>query len=120
MIYLLGTFKKELFGSIDPALFAAYLFFAGIGIFFVLMLGTQLRNQNSQRKFSWAYLFSDNAKRIYASIIAVVISIRFAHDIFGWEINSFKAFCIGTAWDGIALFIKQKTNILDPSPKPQS
>jgi len=111
------TFLNYLLGPTSPALFAACVFFAAIGIFFVLLLGTQLRKPDSPYspvKFSWSYLWSDNARRIYASVIAVLISLRFYPEIFGKDITPLLAFGVGTAWDGIALFIKQKTSLLDP------
>lgn len=112
--------KDYIFGNIDPIFFAACVFFASIGILFVLLLGTNLRDKNSANspsEFSWKYLWNDNAKRVYASIIATLITLRFMTEVTGWELNQWRAFCVGTAFDGIALFIKQKTNILDPKPK---
>jgi hypothetical protein len=115
-------FWNYIIGPTEPALFAACIFFAGMGIFFVLLLGTRLRDKlspYSPPQFSWQYLWSDNARRIYASIIAVLISLRFLPDLFtGLKLTPLVAFGIGTAWDGIALVIKQKTNILDPKDKP--
>ena len=113
--------KNYLTGNTDPTFFLWCLFFAGLGILFVLLMGTRLRDPaslNSPSKFSWAYLWSDNIRRILASVLAVYLSLRFMPDLFGWELNEWKALLVGTAWDGIALFIKQKSNILDPKDKP--
>ena len=82
----------------------------------MLLMGTKLRDPasvNSPAKFSWAYLWSDNIRRILASILAVYLSLRFMPDLLGWELNEWKALLVGTAWDGIALFLKQKTNWLE-------
>jgi hypothetical protein len=111
---------KYILGGIEPAFFFACMFFALMGILLVLLLGTRLRDKNSldsPHHFSWSYLFSDNAKRIYASIIATLLTLRFMTEITGWELTQWKAVIVGTAWDSIALFIKQKTNILDPKSK---
>jgi len=108
--------KNYLTGATDPTFFLWCLFFAGLGILFVLLMGTRLRDPasvNSPAKFSWAYLWSDNIRRILASILAVYLSLRFMPDLFGWELNEWKALLVGTAWDGIALFLKQKTNWLE-------
>lgn len=110
-------FKDYLFGGIDPSLFGASIFFAAVGILFVLLLGTGLRNplsQSSPQKFSWRYLWSDNLKRILASVLAVLITLRFMTEMTGWELSPWKALVIGTMWDTIALFVKQKTKLLDP------
>lgn len=117
------SFWNHVIGPTDPALFAACIFFAAIGVFFVLLIGTRLRDKqspNSPQKFSWAYLWSDNARRIYASAIAVLLTLRFMPEpqLLGWELTPWKALCVGTAWDTILLFVKQKTSILDPKPKP--
>jgi|SRR5690606_19441157 hypothetical protein len=112
--------KEYILGGIDPIFFSACVFFAGVGILFVLLLGTNLRDKRSPtspEKFSWKYLWNDNTKRIAASIIATLVSLRFMTELTGWELNQWRSFCIGCAFDGIALFIKQKTNFLDPKPK---
>ena len=114
-------FKNYLTGQTDPGLFIACLFFAGLGILFVLLMGTRLRDPrsiNSPRYFSWQYLWSDNTRRILASILAVYLTLRFMPELTGWELNEWKAVIVGTAWDGIALFLKQKTDLLDPKKTP--
>lgn len=110
---------KYLLGQTEPVVFLGNIIFAALGIFVVLLLGTNLRNPKSTgspEKFSWNYLWCDNARRIYASAICVLISLRFAPEIFGWDITAWKAFCIGLAWDTITFIIKQKTSIFDPKP----
>lgn len=107
-------------GDIDPALFVACLFFAFLGVMIVLLAGTKLRDPNSgasPSKFSWKYLWNDNLKRIILNIVCVVITLRFMPEITGWDLSVFKGLCIGLAWDGIFLLIKQKTAILDPNKK---
>ncbi len=113
-MYLLNS---PLTGLTDPGTFAWCMFFSGLGILFVLWAGTGLRNPQSTTspdKFSWRYLFSDNFKRILSSVLAVYLTLRFMPEITGWELNEWRAVIVGTAWDGIALFFKQKTNLLDP------
>lgn len=116
------NFFNYLTGPNDPVLFAVCLFFfAPIGILFVLLMGTRLRDPrslNSPQRFSWNYLWNDNVKRILASILAVYITLRFMTELTGWQLNEWRAVIVGTAWDGIALFLKQKTDLLDPK-KPQ-
>jgi hypothetical protein len=116
-----NTFWNHMLGPTDPWLFLACVIFAGAGVFFVLLLGTKLRDKDSPyspNKFSWNYLWCDNARRIYASALAVILTLRFLPDLMGWNLDPFKALCVGMGWDGILLFIKQKTAILDPKPKP--
>lgn len=110
-------FKTYILGGIEPTLFLACVIFAGIGVFFTLLTGTRLRDKNSPYSpvnFSWTYLFSDNARRIYASVLAVLVTLRFAPEILNLELTPFRALCVGVFWDGIALFVKQKTSIFDP------
>lgn len=97
--------------------FLSYAFFACVGIAFTLLAGTLLRDKasvDSPSDFSYSYLIWDNAKRILLSIIAVAVSIRFAPELFGFDMSFFKAFAIGASFDGLALIIKQKTTLLDP------
>jgi hypothetical protein len=108
--------KEHLLGGIEPGLFGACIIFAGLGILLVLLMGTTLRSTTSPSsppEFSWRYLWNDNTKRILASALATLLSLRFMTELTGWELSPWKAFVIGTAWDGIALFIKQKTSWLD-------
>jgi Ni/Fe-hydrogenase subunit HybB-like protein len=112
--------KGYLIGPTEPILFLACVIFAGLGILLVLLMGTRLRDRNSDHSpsgFSWRYLWSDNFKRVFASVLAVLITLRFITELTGWELSPWKAFVIGTFWDGIALWLKQKTNMLDPKPK---
>lgn len=113
----MDKFFRHLLGPTDPAFFAACIVFAAAGVFLILMAGTKLRDPksvNSPQEFSWRYLWSDNAKRIYASAIAVLVTLRFLPEVLNLELTEFRAFCIGVGWDGILLFVKQKSNILDP------
>lgn len=112
--------KTYLLGGLDPALFIACFIAAMLGVLFVLLMGTRLRDPkslDSPKHWSWSYLWCDNTKRIYANLIAVIISLRFMTELFGWELTVWKGFVIGTGWDVIALIIKQKTNLFDPKPK---
>lgn len=104
-------------GYTDSGFFLECGFFAIVGVIFVLLLGTTLRDPNSPNspnKFSGKYLLTDNHKRILASIIAIYISLRFMPDIFGVKLSYLKALGVGMSWDAIALIIKQKTSWLDP------
>ena len=114
------SIKEHLLGSIEPTLFVASFIAALVGILFTLLIGSTMREVDSPwspKDFSWKYLISDNAKRIYANILAVIITLRFMPEVIGVELSVWKGFVIGTAWDALALIIKQKTNILDPKPK---
>lgn len=114
-------FWQHVIGPTEPGLFAACIFFAAVGVFLVLLLGTTLRKKDSPDSpitFSWSYLWSDNARRIYASVIAVLVTLRFMPELFSMELKPWTALCVGMAWDTILLVVKQKTAILDPKPKP--
>ena len=117
----MSPFWTEILGKDnDPNILAAAFVFALIGIFITLLLGTttrQVLSENSPMHFSWSYLLSDNFKRIVATLLMVVISLRFVHDLFGFELSSWHGFVIGSGWDGLAFIIKQKTKLLDPSAK---
>jgi len=107
-------------GDVEPTLFIAACFFAAIGIFIVLLMGTRLRDPNSiasPEGFSWRYLFNDNAKRIYASVLCVLVALRFLPETFGIQLSPWMGFVVGTCFDGLFLIIKQKTSLFDPRNK---
>lgn len=107
-------------GDIEPALFIAATLYAFVGITIVLLLGTRLRDPNSQTSphgFSWGYLWSDNTKRILASVLCTLVALRFMPEILNVKLSAWMGFVVGTFWDGIALIVKQKTTLLDPRNK---
>ncbi len=107
-------------GDVEPALFIAACFFAAVGIAIVLLIGTRLRDKNGDtapEKFSWRYLWSDNAKRLYASALATLIALRFMPEVLNIKLSPWMGFVTGTFWDTILLIVKQKTSLLDPKPK---
>lgn len=107
-------------GDVEPALFIASAFFAFIGILIVLLLGTRLRDPQSETSpegFSWRYLWNDNTKRLFASVLCTLIALRFMPEILDIKLSPWMGFVVGTFWDGIALVIKQKTTLFDPRKK---
>lgn len=120
-IYFLGSFFTKLtgylFGGVDPLYFLVCVLFLCLGIFLMLLWGTKLRDKSSPSSpvpFSWKYLWTDNFKRYFTSGLCALIALRFMKDLTGWDLNEFRAFCVGLSFDGIALFIKQKTSLFDP------
>lgn len=117
---MLLKINPYILGDVEPALFIAATFFAFIGITIVLLLGTRLRDPNSDSSpqgFSWKYLWSDNTKRILASVLCTLVVLRFMPEILNIQLSPWMGFVVGTFWDGIALIIKQKTTLLDPRNK---
>ena len=109
--------KSELLGAIDPSLFIAAFIAALVGVLFTLLIGSTLRSvnsKNSPQDFSWSYLLSDNAKRIYANLIIIIVTLRFMPEILGVELSVWKGFIIGASYDALAMIVKQKTKLLDP------
>lgn len=111
------SIKSELLGSIDPSLYVAAFVAALVGVLFTLLVGSTLRSvksANSPQDFSWSYLLSDNAKRIYANILVIIVTLRFMPEVLGVELSVWKGFIVGVSYDALALIIKQKTKLLDP------
>lgn len=114
------SFIENLIGPSDPGIMAAAFVFALLGILLTLLMGSTSRDPNSKGSpfsFSWRYLLSDNSKRIMASLLAVIITIRFMPEILNLELKVWYGFGVGMCWDGLALFIKQKTRLLDKKPQ---
>ncbi|HXP50612.1 MAG TPA: hypothetical protein VN922_11690, partial [Bacteroidia bacterium] len=73
-------FWEQILGKSDPGVLAAAFVFALVGHFLVLLAGSTLRDPNSNAsptKFSWTYLFNDNAKRILYVLLLIVVALRF-------------------------------------------
>lgn len=112
--------KQYLLGGIEPGLFLACLLMAMVGVFVVLLLGTNLRDPKSMSspiRFSWSYLLSDNFKRLVGNFLLIVIALRFMPEIFSMDLTPWKGLLVGIGSDSLALFIKQKTSLLDPVKK---
>lgn len=106
----------HLIGPTAPDVFIAAVIFAAIGMLFTLLVGSLDRDpesKNSPVKFSFSYLLIDNVKRIMVSALAVLISIRFAPELFGIEITMWHGLGFGLCYDILAHVIKQNTGILD-------
>ena len=115
-----SLFNDYILGDVSADLFLASVFFALIGIAIVLLMGTKLRDPNSEHsphKFSFSYLLSDNARRIYGNILCVLVTLRFMPEILNLELKPWYGFVVGTFWDGLFLIIKQTTTLLDPGKK---
>lgn len=107
----------NLIGSISIATFISGIFFGCLGALLSLLIDSNNRDVNSPGSpvhYSYAYLFRNNWKKILASFILIVVSIRFCKDIFNLEPTMFVSFLIGLSWDALMTFIKKKTNILNP------
>lgn len=112
-------FFLDLLGM-DLAVFASLGFYAALGVALMALIGTTKRDVNSPHtpfSFSWKFFASDNSKRFAAGVIMIFISLRFAPEIFGITITPFWAFGIGISSDTLAVFIKNKTSILDVKSK---
>lgn len=88
-----------------PMLLAGSLMAFGGNLFGVL-LGATNRDQASSRtpyKFSWRFLFKDNAKRFYRStataIMAVFFSLRFSNEMLGTAFSMPYCFVLGFGLD---------------------
>lgn len=104
--------------GLTPAGWIAAFMMALVGIAFRLLIGSSKRDPYSERtpyKFSWTFLISDNAIRIYKSIavsaIALFLSLRFAENFIGKTLGPkwtmFYALLIGMCLDFVVERWKQ-------------
>ena len=116
------------FGLAPAGLFIAELIFAAIGMLMALLGDAQTRNQNSlntPREFSFWFLLKDNWKTIALSVLAVLITLRFAPLLFADQFTTealdapmgkekwlLGSFFIGLAYNGLLQFLKDKAAIL--------
>ena len=116
------------FGLAPAGLFIAELIFAVIGMLMALLGDATTRDQNSintPQKFSFWFLIKDNWKTIVLSILAVLITLRFAPLLFSDQFTTealdqpmgkekwlLGSFFIGLAFNGLLQFLKDKSTIL--------
>jgi hypothetical protein len=108
-------FTSALLGGQTPSLFFALMFFALLGALLSLLLQTTNRDvysNSTPRHFSWVFFITDNWKRALTGLLLIYVSLRFAPELFGWQISNFWAIVIGLGNDKIAQVIKDKTNLL--------
>lgn len=77
-----------LLGSIPASLFLAMLVFASIGVIMALLIDSQKRDQCSKStpaKFSFKFLLKDNWKTILLTVLAILMTLRFAAWIFAGQ-----------------------------------
>ena len=95
--------------------FVVSLVFALIGVIISLLIHASNRDKDSVRtpyKWSWLFLFSDNAKRLLLNLILIIIALRFYPELFGKEITQWSSLLLGVSFDKIAELLRNK-NILD-------
>lgn len=95
---------------IDPLLFLSYMFWAIIGMFLSLLLnvhGQTARNKTLIASF-WKFLFRNNYRRIFISLILILVTIRFSTQLVGLQQNAFSSFVIGLCSDHLGKIIQLK------------
>lgn len=96
------TFWGLILGDMTLETFAAYtaLMLAGAIIFFAnnVRKGTK----RSAGKFSWGYMFKDNAIRILSVTLSIMVLVIFYESFFGVPLNAKLALMQGLSIDAIA------------------
>lgn len=95
---------------IDPLLFLSYMFWAIIGMFLSLLLNVHRRTVRNKTPiaFFWNFLFKNNYKRIFISLILILVTIRFSTQLIGLQQNAFSSFVIGLCSDHLGKIIQLK------------
>jgi hypothetical protein len=104
-------FLTYLLGEGSGGQFLAAIVYGFVGAFLSLLLGTTKRDPLSDRSpeaFSWAFLWSDNSKRVYRSVLFILLTIRFSRELLGSEITMYLALLIGLGVDQLAERWKNK------------
>lgn len=107
-------FISKILGDIPAIDFMVLWFFALVGVAIRLLIDVQGRDKLSFRtpyRFSWNWLWLDNARRILATVLLIFVSLRFCEEVFGVAISPWIAVLIGLISDRLAGYLKDK-NIL--------
>ena len=96
------NFWGIILGDMKLETFAAYtaLMMAGAIIFFANNVRKGTRK--SAGKFSWAYLFKDNFRRILGVTLSIMVLVIFYESFFGVPLNAKLALMQGLSIDAIA------------------
>jgi len=111
----MADFLHYIFGAGNPAQIAATFVWAYLAAFTSILFKTTKRDPLSPCSpvhFSWAYLWSDNTKRIIGSIILIFIAIRVSKELMGVEPTMYVAILIGYGFDKISGVLKKASDKL--------
>jgi hypothetical protein len=109
------TFQNFLLGDMTPAMFAAALFFALVGVIINLLLDATTRKPDSLDtpvRFSWQFLCIDNWKRTLLSLLLILVFIRFSQELTGLKPGMFVSLLVGFLFDKLSEFFKSKSDVL--------
>lgn len=98
-------FFSIILGNATLPQFAAALFFAYLTAFAMLLIRSTKRDISSSRtpfKFSWSFLYSDNFKRIWYTVILIFLCVRFGQKWIGPEYVTYLGLAIGILSDSLA------------------
>ena len=115
-------------GFLPTGLFFSMLLFAAIGIAIRLLFDAQSRDQNSSstpKKFSMIFLLKDNWKTIVATILTVLVTLRFLPSVFpgqfsGGDLDSPEgiekwlagSLFVGILYNHLWQILKKRANVL--------
>lgn len=110
-----SDFWANFIGGMNAGQFLAAMVMALVGVFLSLLLASTKRDPNSARSpfhFSWSFLISDNAKRLYKSaattLLVIFISLRFADHLIGKHASMIYALMLGLGLDQVIALWKKK------------
>lgn len=107
---------KALLGTDQFIPFLANLIWAYVGALVMVLLITTKRDPASAASpihFSWSFFWSDNAKKIMATVILILAAVRFSNELFptalaGSKLSTLLYFVIGLGCDRLSQFFKDK------------
>ena len=111
----MNDFITSISGGYSLGMWLAFLFFAVLGAIAFSWMEVDNRDQKSPktpRKFSFRFLFRDNARRYLVTAILIYVQFRFFKEINGQPLTEYVCFLIGFGADGIAAFGKKNTKVL--------
>jgi preprotein translocase subunit SecG len=117
-----------LLGFIPVTLFLVMIVFSFIGVIMALLIHSTKRDQtskNTPEKFSWKFILKDNWKTILLTILAILVTLRFAGSLFPTQFTNsdltspigiekwlFGSFGVGLGYNTLLQYLKDKTDFL--------
>jgi hypothetical protein len=109
--------SQNLFGGLTPEFVLPFYVFVAIGMF--LNLSTHLLYKAGKQtstskgfKFKPSFWLADNWLRVVAVMVAVFVFLRFFDALnTGYQLNMFLGLLLGSSFDALVVFVRNKTNV---------
>lgn len=106
----MNKFLEQMLGTNDVPTYLAWFVFAFIGAFTAILIRAKAKYKNSSNtpvKWSWSFLFKDNAINLLLGFLVTFIFLRFSQETLKVEPSAWIALLVGATNNELSLlFLK--------------